>query len=114
MKKYVIAVGSEEISTQVQEALFRAGFKWELGGKRVTHTHDSFLFVSYFVDGILIRDSSSYDVVRDIKKGGVILLSSQEVIENPFQLDGAKKPVKEMTVAEIQEKLGNDVKVIDG
>jgi hypothetical protein len=110
MQKYVIAIGSEEISRKVQAALFSAGFTWESCGQQIDNVKDRFLFVHYFDDNVIIRDSNSLDATKDIRKG-CVLISSQEVIADPFQLDGAKSPVKEMTVAEISTKLGYEVKI---
>ena len=62
----------------------------------------------------LSQTSNSRFITNCIKEDGEIIISSQEVIKNPFQLDGAKKPVKEMTVAELEAKLGHPVKVIKG
>ena len=115
MKKYIIAVGSPEISTKVQEALFKAGFEWELcGGRRVRRLEKRFITVNIVYNRTITWSNNSMSVTHAINQRGRTLLSAQEVIENPFQLEGAKQPVKEMTVAEIQEKLGHDVKVIDG
>ena len=114
MKKYVIAVGSAKISKQVQKALFKAGFGWDCGGKSLQEMDRPFIYVNYFSSGVLLYGDNGSTVTKDIIKKDIIVLSSQEVISDAASLDGAKKPVKEMTVAEIQEELGHDVKVIDG
>ena len=114
MKQYVIAIGSEEISEKVQKALFSAGFEWEGGGgTKVAKRSAYFLYVNYGFNGTIVSGMYVSSAIMHIKDG-IALLSAQEVIKNPSKLEGAKKPAKEMTVAEIQEKLGHDVKVIDG
>ena len=114
MQKYLIPVGSEEISEQVQEALFRAGFGWWGDETRVQYTYDAFLVLHCNTEMHLAHGSESQYHSKMVRDGVWVLISAQDVIKNPFQLDGAQKPVKEMTVAEIQEKLGHDVKVIKG
>ena len=116
MKKYIIPVGSSEISRKVQKALFEVGFTWSGGmGKSANRTDAEFLTLGFRDhDSMLITADDGGKMHERFIREGATLLSSQEVIKNPFQLDGAKQPVKEMTVAEIQEALGHDVKVIDG
>ena len=114
MKKYVIAVGSAKISKQVQKALFKAGFGWDCGGASVQEMDRPFIYVNYGGKSELLYGTHGSTITRDIIKKDVIVLSSQEVISDAASLDGAKYPAKEMTVAEIQEALGHDVKVIDG
>jgi hypothetical protein len=105
-----IAIGSPEISRQVQEALFTAGFQWSHSGQRVRHTDVPFITV--WGDRDITRGGEASYISREIQKGFVRLISSQEVIANPFQLDGAKSPVKEMTVEELEKALGHPVKVV--
>ena len=107
----IIAVGSEEISEKVQKALFSAGFRWPMSGQSVVSTDAPFLAAWPDMEICAIRDSA---YANDKIRGGRPLISAQDVIENPFQLDGAKKPVKEMTVAELEAKLGHPVKVVKG
>jgi hypothetical protein len=111
MKKYIIAVGSEEISEKVQKALFSVGFKWQDAGQVVKHTDSSFLAVSLWRDGNLTHGDYSSTHTQLIRDENAILIASQDVIGDPFQLDGAKKPAVEMTVAEISTKLGYEVKI---
>jgi hypothetical protein len=110
MQKYIIAVGSEEISREAQESLFRAGFSWRYDKKAVQFTEDTFLQVN-FGDRVITRESRASDNTGFIQDGA-ILISSQEVIENPYSLDGAMKPMKEMTVEQIGKALGHEVKII--
>jgi hypothetical protein len=113
MQTYVIAIGSPEISRQVQKALFSAGFKWEshCAPHEVKHTDRPFLSLSVDTLRQITQASGTGSQNRELLRGRRVLITSQEVIANPFQLDGAKKPVKEMTVAEIGEALGYEVKV---
>jgi hypothetical protein len=114
MKKYLIPVGNKGISEQVQEALFRAGFKWHHDGPRVRQTGDAFIVLHCNTDMCLASGSGSTYHSQEVRDGRFVLISSQEVIANPFQLDGAKNPVKEMTVAELYKALGYPVKIIKG
>jgi hypothetical protein len=113
MQKYIIPVGSEEISEQVQKALFSAGFSWRYESI-VSEKGQPFLFVNSADGAGHITYSDERCHITKKINDGAILISSQEVISDPFQLDGAKSPVKEMTVAELEAKLGHPVKVIEG
>jgi hypothetical protein len=112
MKQYIIPVGNEEISEAVQLALFSAGFAWGMGDETVRNTDGHFLCVNFNSNKNLSYGNESVFHTRIVREEGVILISSQEVIKNPFALEGAKNPVKEMTVAQLEEKLGHPVKVI--
>ena len=111
MKKYIIAVGSEEISREVQEALFRAGFSWGNGGKRVQHTHGQILLLNSYGNGELLYNCDSSTADKDIKREGHLLVTSQEVIADPFQLDGDTKPAKDMTMEDLEEHFGEPIKI---
>lgn len=112
MKKYVIAVGSAKISKQVQEALFRAGFKWKYGEKHASYLSSPLIVLSCNNDRMLAHGDDVGWHSDAIRNKGYILISSQEVIADPFSLDGAVKPAKEMTVSQISNELGYDVKIV--
>lgn len=106
MKKYVTFVKDEEESRQVQEALFRAGFKW-LDGGGVQHTkHNRFIFIGGVVSGTdcsgrihRVSDEEYTKVMGRVKAGDFTPINANSIISNPFQLDGATPPEKMITVA---------------
>jgi len=113
MKKYIIPVGSEEISKDVQEALFRAGFSWGCDGRdQEVKTRDEWFLVvnSRFNKSMSYGQDSPYHM-RQILDNGSILISSQEVIADPFQLDGATKPARELTMEDLEEHFGEPIKI---
>jgi hypothetical protein len=112
MQKYVIAIGSPEISRQVQKALFSAGFKWPYGCGGMDYTSSAFITLN-FQTGRITEASDSARHTRFIRDGAK-LVSSQDAISDPFQFEGAKSPVKEMTVAQLEAKLGHPIKVVKG
>lgn len=95
MKKYVIAVGSPEISEQVQKALFSAGFGWLSCGCNIRHLGVSFITLNYCYKGGMTTTPYTCEVNKDIRAGIRTLITSQDVIADPFRLDGATKPAKE-------------------
>ena len=113
MQTYVIPVGCHETSRKVQEALFSAGFKW-WDGRGVCHLRDAFLVLHCNNDMCLAGGSGSAYHSSMVRDGNAILISAQDVIANPFALDGAKKAVKKMTVEELEVALGHPVEVVKG
>ena len=107
MQKYIIAVGSPEISRDVQEALFRAGFRWCTDSTIVESTGSPLLVLA---KGRLTHSSLSCARTNDIRNG-YNLISSQEVIADPFQLDGATKPTVDMTMEDLEKHFGHPVKI---
>ena len=112
MKKYIIAVGSPEISREVQEALFRAGFHWMVDDQNIRSPSSRFLSLNWCDDvGCITHSNSSASETAGILKEGAILISSQEVIADPFQLDGATKPTVDMTMEDLEKHFGHPVKI---
>jgi len=90
MKKYVIIIGerNKELSEQVQEALFKVGFKWSTSSSKVMHTFGTVICLNTCRDGEI-----SYTTVTQIHcdDSRTILMPSY-VLEHASELDGAKKP----------------------
>ena len=111
MQKYIIAVGSPEISREVQEALFRAGFIWQNGDRVVDCTSRPFLILNAYMQGGIAYDDNTQYQEAQIRNGSRKLISSQEVIADPFQLDGATKPTVDMTMEDLEKHFGHPVKI---
>jgi hypothetical protein len=109
-QKYVIAVGSKEISEQVQRALFSAGFEWCGGGQQIDNTRH-FLSLNWTGGREITHGTGSAYYSKSILEDGAVLVSAQEVIENPFQLDRAEQPIKEVTMEDLEAHYGCRVKI---
>ena len=95
MKKYVTFVKDEEESKAVQEALVKAGFGWLVSGQIIQHQDNHFLYI----EGLSITSCDDFKhITMDITDGHVAI-NAADIIENPFQLDGAKKPEPTHTIA---------------
>ena len=96
MKRYVIFVENEEVSWQVQEKLFEAGFRWSGGGNQAQHRQEPFLHLNHTIQGEITRCSNFARTVRDAKENNIIPLNSRDIIKNgAAHLDGAP-PYEEM------------------
>ncbi|MCK5602046.1 hypothetical protein KAR91_09260 [Candidatus Pacearchaeota archaeon] len=97
MRKYVTFVKDEEESRKVQEALFRAGFKWGVNGKNVVHTSCRFLHVNSDSTERITLGNDIGITLKQVSEGKVYI-EATAIISDPFQLDGAKKPEEMITI----------------
>jgi len=100
MKKYVTFVKSEVESQKVQEALFGAGFEWGAvrGCNIVANCEFPFISLNWCDISGNITCSSDYAYHFNSDEDNVFYINAEDVIANPFQLDGAKKPEKMIAV----------------
>ncbi len=94
IKKYIILVNSSEQSRKVQHILFYSGFKWEddkYGGQHLKHLGIPFLYLNHKEVGTIICSSNFKGVAINISNG-YIPLHAEDIISNPYQLDGAELP----------------------
>ena len=92
MKEYVTFVANKQQSICVQEALFDAGFEWCGSGNQISCTDAPFIYIDS--DGS-ISQGQSFVFASEAK---YIKIDSDEIISNPFQLEGAKKSEPELTM----------------
>ena len=102
MKKYVTFVKDAEESRKVQEALFKAGFRWACGSKTdevvFTYGAPEFLEVNNHGSNNITRvTGNSFAIYQDYLPV-ITLINAKDIISNPFQLDGAKQPEKQITI----------------
>jgi hypothetical protein len=94
MKKYAIIIGenNEELSKQVQEALFKVGFEWNGGSTIVQHTCDGVLFFPRNSKMQAYTTVGSFIASKHKERCEYELLSPSYVLANAHLLDGARKP----------------------
>jgi|TARA_Y100000310_G_scaffold326579_1_gene391630 hypothetical protein len=93
MKKYAIIIGENngELSRQVQEALFKVGFAWNIRGS-VSHTKSLVIYLNDDGDiGEMLFDYADRRGVYGVTGCDEVLAPSY-VLANAHELDGAKKP----------------------
>ena len=98
MKKYAIIIGenNKELSREVQEALFEAGFTWRDGGTEAINTSALFISLNYCNNGsigfddrasVYIENKSKFLAPSDILNGGAMKLDGAKVVEPRYFLD---------------------------
>lgn len=102
MKKYVTFVKDEEESRKVQEAVFRAGFNWRFPAPDgvAIHCHDAPEFIEFNCHGerMITRVASRSFSIMQQYLSEYTLVDAFAIINDPFQLDGAKQPEKMISV----------------
>ncbi|KKN56642.1 hypothetical protein LCGC14_0570540 [marine sediment metagenome] len=95
MRKYV-TLNSKE----VQEALFTAGFGWaDTGGKTVLHLDMPLVYMNSFGAGRLTYSLQFARLNRDVEEG-YIAVNPRDVVDDPFQFDGAVQPEKMIEIGD--------------
>lgn len=87
MKKYVTHVRDEEERKAVIAAIEKAGFE-TYGG--ASYTQECLFFGA---EKILQQSDVGY-AIRTATKKGDVFIEAEDIISDPFQLDGATKPEK--------------------
>ena len=113
MKKYIIVIGenNQTVSAEVQRSLFKAGFEWGCDANNtVRNTSAVFLDINANGNGFITYSDDSSCARKRVVAGAGMLIPS-DVIDKAHNLDGAKKPVKKMTVKEVIAELGYEIEI---
>ena len=84
---------------------------WQNGDRKVDCTSRPFLILNAYMQGGIAYDDNTQYQEAQIRNGSRKLISSQEVIADPFQLDGATKPTVDMTMEDLEKHFGHPVKI---
>ncbi len=93
MKKYV-TLNSEA----VQLALFKARFFWATDGRKVFGLSSCLLFINSSMGAGRLTDGNNFAYLNKAFEDNCIAINPEDIIANPFQLDGATKPEKMITI----------------
>ncbi len=94
MRKYV-TLNSKE----VQEALFKAGFNWGGYKEEVMHLDKPLIYINSFKSAGLMY-SSDFEALNRVIKENWIIINPENIIKDPYQLDGAVQPEKMIEIGD--------------
>ncbi len=102
MKKNIMFVKDADQSIMVQEALFKAGFCWSSQIERREKPrplHTEYPFIRTHEYGYMtLEGCRPFTTAAEYIASGHVAVEASDVIENPFQLFGAKQPEKMIEV----------------
>ena len=103
MKKYVVFVQDGIQSESVQRELFKYGFSWFGGGKKVNYTDKRFIFMNSVNRGSLSHAIEWSTVVNEIINGAVPI-SVRTILNEADTLDGTQKMITLSNGKEVSEE----------